>query len=712
MVLIVAIVLVVAIAIVLSIQHDVDVEIEGEGTVEPSHASVHLFGTAEFKIVPAEGYVISEVLVDGESTEVKDGVLRLTHIVGDHKVRVTFSPSEKYQLNMTSEGNGTVSPSTGMYAEGEKVDIGIAPDDGYVISDVSIDGKSVGSINRLSIVMDSDHSVHVTFRDATASDPVVDVSVDVRVGTVTGAFYGDISPSGPVRVAYGGSLVVTISLNEGYVLSSVVVDGKEMGTSSIVTVTNIIKDVNIDITVLSKSLKTYTITSSSTSGGSISPSGAITMIEGDSATFTMTADSGYHLSSLIVDGTSLSYSGSTYTFANVTADHTISAVFATDPSPGPTPPSPKTLDSISLSNYPTTCVVNQTLVTSGMIVTAHWSDGSISQVTEYSVSPTSFSETGQKTVTVTYQGKTATFQVNVTEAQYTVTFTASTGGSVSKSSITVSSGTIPGVSGDNLVFGTITVTPTADSKKYIFGSWSRSDGGDVTSAITADVTFTASFFPLTSISVKTQPTKVSYFAGETFDSTGMEIQATHSLGSESKIVSVDLSECTFSPSGALKTTDTSITVTWQDKTCTQTISVSSSFVTNVISIGDTSYSGESISQLSPISISDLMPGDTKAMVVKVTAKKACDPYLMLYKLNDSSGLADYITVTYDTTTVRLSDMPRTVSPDEAGKIALGHWDTDQYKEISIIIGFSGDTPSTMMGKSLSFTLGIGIWQDP
>ncbi len=413
-ILIVAIILIIAIAIILSIQHDVDVEIEGEGTVEPTHASVHLFGTAEFKMIPAEGYRISEVSVDGGSKEIDDGILKLTHILSDHKVRVVFSPAGTYRLDISTEGSGSVSYDSGEYAEGETIVLDITPGDGNVISDVIVDGESIGSTNRVPIMMDSGHTVEVKFRECIMSDPIVDVSVNVKVGSTTGADYGTISPSGLVRVAYGGSLAVTIALNEGYVLSSVVVDGKEVGTSPIVMVTDITEDVDIDITVLSTAVKTYTITSSFTSGGSISPSGSVSVIGGGSQTFTITAYSGYHLSSLVIDGTSISYSGRTYTFSNITSDHSISAVFAADPAPGPTPSSPKTLQSMTVQSHPTVVEVGTELDVSQISVKLNYSDGSSKVVTSgFTCSQTRWDSVGQKTVTVSYQGKTGSFSVTV-----------------------------------------------------------------------------------------------------------------------------------------------------------------------------------------------------------------------------------------------------------------------------------------------------------
>jgi len=79
-------------------------------------------------------------------------------------------------------------------------------------------------------------------------------------------------------------------------------------------------------TGLYKCLTSYTITSSANDGGKITPSGAITANYGDSKTFTITPDSGYKISVIKVDGVSKS-SISSYTFTNITSDHTISATF-------------------------------------------------------------------------------------------------------------------------------------------------------------------------------------------------------------------------------------------------------------------------------------------------------------------------------------------------------------------------------------------------
>ena len=73
----------------------------------------------------------------------------------------------------------------------------------------------------------------------------------------------------------------------------------------------------------------YTITTSAGSNGKISPSGTITVNKGASQTFTFTPNSGYEINQVLVDGSNNpgAVTNKSYTFTNVTANHTISVTF-------------------------------------------------------------------------------------------------------------------------------------------------------------------------------------------------------------------------------------------------------------------------------------------------------------------------------------------------------------------------------------------------
>lgn len=78
-------------------------------------------------------------------------------------------------------------------------------------------------------------------------------------------------------------------------------------------------------------INTYTITATAGSGGTISPNGPVLVNHGEGRIFTITANTGYHIANVLVDGSSAGAVGS-YQFTNITGHHTISAAFAVDTS--------------------------------------------------------------------------------------------------------------------------------------------------------------------------------------------------------------------------------------------------------------------------------------------------------------------------------------------------------------------------------------------
>ena len=91
--------------------------------------------------------------------------------------------------------------------------------------------------------------------------------------------------------------------------------------------------------------QSYAITASAGTGGTISPTGSTSVTSESSQTYSITANSGYTIGSVTVDGASVG-AVSTYTFSNVTANHTISATFNVQTCM-PSPPSAGTGGTIS-----------------------------------------------------------------------------------------------------------------------------------------------------------------------------------------------------------------------------------------------------------------------------------------------------------------------------------------------------------------------------
>ena len=130
-------------------------------------------------------------------------------------------------------------------------------------------------------------------------------------------------PAGSVSVTEGASRSFTITPASGYYISNVLVDNISVGTGSSYTFSNVTGNHTISATF---AVLTYTITSSAGSGGTINPSGSLTFNYGTSRTYNITPDIGFAIATVRVDNV-LMGTISSYTFSNITANHTISVTF-------------------------------------------------------------------------------------------------------------------------------------------------------------------------------------------------------------------------------------------------------------------------------------------------------------------------------------------------------------------------------------------------
>ena len=134
-----------------------------------------------------------------------------------------------------------------------------------------------------------------------------------------------IFPQGTISVDYGSDKEFNILSVPGYHIDDVVVDGASVGVVSAYTFKNVTESGHI---INAKFvINTYTITPTSGANGSISPNAVVTTNYGTSSTFTFTPDKKYHVDSVLVDNVSVG-AGTTYTFTNIAANHTIVVAFA------------------------------------------------------------------------------------------------------------------------------------------------------------------------------------------------------------------------------------------------------------------------------------------------------------------------------------------------------------------------------------------------
>jgi uncharacterized repeat protein (TIGR02543 family) len=137
---------------------------------------------------------------------------------------------------------------------------------------------------------------------------------------------GTITPSGTLQQADGTSRTFTIAASANYHIADVLVDGVSVGAVASYPFTAIHANHTI---AASFAIDTRTITASAGAGGSITPSGTVTVNYGANQSFAIAADGGYHVSDVLVNGASVG-AVTAYAFTGVTANQTIAASFTQD----------------------------------------------------------------------------------------------------------------------------------------------------------------------------------------------------------------------------------------------------------------------------------------------------------------------------------------------------------------------------------------------
>lgn len=287
------------------------------GAITPSGAVVVNQGSSKtFTIASNAGYVVDYVLVDQASIGAQTSYT-FAAITANHTIEAFFRPVVQYSLSTATGPNGSISPSGPVFVnEGGSLTFTIIPNSGYAIDYVSIDGSAIGAPATYTFTnVAATHSIEAYFK-----------VIPVYTITAYAGANGTISPSGSVTVSEGKSQTFTITPNAGYVVDYVVIDGVNSGAQSSYTFSAVTASHTIDAYFKVKPVTQYTITASAGANGTISPAGSVAVNEGSSQTFTMTPNAGYVIDKLIVDGTTIA-AQSTYTFAHVTANHTISVSF-------------------------------------------------------------------------------------------------------------------------------------------------------------------------------------------------------------------------------------------------------------------------------------------------------------------------------------------------------------------------------------------------
>ncbi len=222
-------------------------------------------------------------------------------------------------ITITAGEGGSVSPEGIInVVPGSNLNVAIAADPGYVIADVLVDGQSVGAVSSYTFTnVTAPHTLAASF---TAANFTISASAGAN---------GSISPAGDTIVPAGGRQTYSITPAIGYKVASLTVDGAPVLPSTSYTFNEVSADHTISATFVST--VNYYITAVAYANGTISPKGKVIVGQGDSQTFTVTPNSGYVISKVVVNGViqpaSVGASTFSYTFSNVSRNGLITAYF-------------------------------------------------------------------------------------------------------------------------------------------------------------------------------------------------------------------------------------------------------------------------------------------------------------------------------------------------------------------------------------------------
>jgi len=275
---------------------------------------------------------------DDESDETFTVILSNTGLAGDNASIATGTATgtitdNDYTVTFTAAANGNVDVggvmyptfSEGIESGGSPSVVTAAPDTGYnFVEWTIINGAGNATISSLTAP---------TLTITNVQGPVeVQSSSELQTFSITASVVsgnGMLSNAGTQVVTYGSdSTDFMVTPAPCWHIQDVLVDGASIGAvSSIPAFTAVSGDHTVEAVF---AVDTYTINASAGANGSLSPSDAVTVDCGTDQTFTITPDTvgGYFsVQDTVVDGVSQGEGVTSYTFTNVTADHTISATF-------------------------------------------------------------------------------------------------------------------------------------------------------------------------------------------------------------------------------------------------------------------------------------------------------------------------------------------------------------------------------------------------
>jgi PKD repeat protein len=230
-------------------------------------------------------------------------------------------PVIQYSINAVAGEHGRIEPTGVVFVnQGASQTFTIIPDPGSSLKTVTVNGHPV----------DLDINGTYTFADVNGDSSITATFVQVfyTIYAQCGSG-GTLDRSGELIVSRDSDQVFVITPDPGYRIERVMLDGQPVlhNEDNTFRIINVSKDYNLSVTFIPVSPKTHEVKATAGLHGRISPSGTVTVSDGEDITFTITPSTGFGLDTVYLDGNPVSIIDNFLKLRNVTEAHEVNVTF-------------------------------------------------------------------------------------------------------------------------------------------------------------------------------------------------------------------------------------------------------------------------------------------------------------------------------------------------------------------------------------------------
>lgn len=346
-----------------AITHTLTIKATGNGKVtfnesvirdETNSFAVNEGTSAIVKFAPDAGNNIKSVKLNGAdiTANIINSQYTISNIKNDNTLEVEFE-AITHTLSITASGNGNVTynntdvrenTQSFIVNEGTSATVIFAPDAGYRIASVKLN-----NIDVTESVVDNSYTINNINSDCELSIVFENITHTLTIASSGNGktMYNDKTIRGEISlftVNEGSSATISFTPDEGCRIAYVKINTTD-ATSQVVygqiTISNIAQDTNVEVVFEEIPLTTYSLSITAIGNGSViydentirSKTSEFTVVEGSYITMQLSADDGYRLKSITLNGQDVTENvvNNQYTTPKIMADAALVVVFEAIP---------------------------------------------------------------------------------------------------------------------------------------------------------------------------------------------------------------------------------------------------------------------------------------------------------------------------------------------------------------------------------------------